>query len=415
MMNPSRPINVNDEEKVVAYASFQSEEDKIPEEELVINEISSLLFPSPKTTTTTSFTNPSSSVDTSNAVGEDTRSTRRCKICLHPVFQAMSVVYALIGVTVLFGARLWNQPFFVSLGGMLVPFDSIAASGAIVTSDNDTATDSGGSSSSTSKEELSLVTLWGNGYYPNETTQLLLPLYGLEGTIPSDIGMLSLLTELDLVWNHLTGTIPSEIAKLTQLTLLSFAANRLTGTLPSEIGLLTQLIDLELFWNRLTGSLPTHVGELVHLDRFSLADNLLSGPIPTEIGQLVALEHLSLADNAFTGSIPSEIGKLGQQQQLTSLDLQQNELTGSIPSEIGNLVDLHIFFLNDNDLTGSIPNELESLDSLYSLSLFHNENLSGSVPSSICDTILFPPFIDCENIECDCCMDELMDSCSQML
>ena len=66
---------------------------------------------------------------------------------------------------------------------------------------------------------------------------------GLHGSIPTEIGMLDTLEELEIT--GLLGTIPSEIGKLTQLTRLRFFETTLTRPLPGELSAVTNncLID----------------------------------------------------------------------------------------------------------------------------------------------------------------------------
>jgi len=93
---------------------------------------------------------------------------------------------------------------------------------------------------------------------PGPITSLRLPFNPgqLTGRIPSLIGNLSLLTQLDLGQQSLTGTIPSSIGNLGQLTSLSLGGNYLSGSIPPSIGSLDQLAWLELHDNNLSGSVP---------------------------------------------------------------------------------------------------------------------------------------------------------------
>jgi Leucine-rich repeat (LRR) protein len=59
------------------------------------------------------------------------------------------------------------------------------------------------------------------------------------GTVPSELGLLTALTELQLDNNAFTGTVPSELGLLTALTYLTLDNNAFTGTVPSELGSLT--------------------------------------------------------------------------------------------------------------------------------------------------------------------------------
>jgi Leucine-rich repeat (LRR) protein len=62
------------------------------------------------------------------------------------------------------------------------------------------------------------VTLWGEVYSVEDTTELDLGHNGLTGSIPPEIGNLTNLTKLILEGNQLSGSIPPEIGNLINLT-----------------------------------------------------------------------------------------------------------------------------------------------------------------------------------------------------
>jgi len=180
----------------------------------------------------------------------------------------------------------------------------------------------------------------------------------LSGSIPSELGILTNLTDLDLSSNSLGGSIPSELGNMTNLTRLWLYSNALSGSIPAELGNLTNLDSLWLDGNSLGGSIPAELGNLTNLTRLYLNNNSFSGSIPAELGNLTNLTRLSLYDNTLSGSIPAELGNL---TKLTSLYLYNNSLSGSIPAELGNLTDLIVLYLNNNSLTGPLPQWLSDL------------------------------------------------------
>ena len=147
-----------------------------------------------------------------------------------------------------------------------------------------------------SKEEETIpteVTLWGVVYSVEDTDSLPnLPYSGLTGSIPSEIGNLTNLTELNLYGNQLTGSIPPEIGNLTNLTYMNLGSNQLTGSIPSEIGNLTNLYGLSLGYNQLTGIIPDEIcnqgDSSPHLE-----NNQLCPPYPSCIEDYVGEQDTS--------------------------------------------------------------------------------------------------------------------------
>jgi Leucine-rich repeat (LRR) protein len=102
----------------------------------------------------------------------------------------------------------------------------------------------------------------------------------LQGTIPTEIALLSDLQTLELVYADLTGTIP-DLTALTNLQHLTLSGIGLTGTLPTSLSLLHEFLQvINVEHNHLTGALPDEVGALTNLRELRLAHNTLEGTIP---------------------------------------------------------------------------------------------------------------------------------------
>jgi hypothetical protein len=70
--------------------------------------------------------------------------------------------------------------------------------------------------------------------------------YNFEGTIPTEIGSMASLKEVNLARNKLEGTLPTEIGNLELLTNLVLDNNQLTGSIPSEVLSLLDMTTLVL-------------------------------------------------------------------------------------------------------------------------------------------------------------------------
>ena len=96
------------------------------------------------------------------------------------------------------------------------------------------------------------------------SAQLYLSLNGLEGTLPTEMGLLNL-SHLNVFRNSLEGTIPEELWQLTTMRRINLASNRFTGTISNDIGNLLGLLEVHLSQNQFTGSIPLYLGLLTNL------------------------------------------------------------------------------------------------------------------------------------------------------
>jgi len=148
-------------------------------------------------------------------------------------------------------------------------------------------------------------------------------------------------------------TLPSSVgATMPMLKILLLNDCNLEGSIPSDIGLLANIEEMELANNKLTGPIPDSIGSLKKLTRLILNSNKLSGPIPSTIGDLESISLLWLQDNQLT-SIPKKIGGL---TTLRILNLSYNKLTGTIPNTITGMTNLmQIEIQNNLGLKGKVP------------------------------------------------------------
>lgn len=201
----------------------------------------------------------------------------------------------------------------------------------------------------------------------------------LSGGLPSELGLLTDMEKLHLMKVGLTGTLPSEVGNMASLSDIRLTDNAFTGSLPSEIGNLSNLVQAYFTYCSLSGSLPTNVGALTNLLALSLEGNAITGPIPTEVGIITRMQYLLLLNNALTGTLPTELARL---TSVRSLFLSRNSLDGTIPTQFGEMTTLENLGMGYNRLTGDIPSELGRLSLLEMLRVEGNPT-SESVPSEV--------------------------------
>ena len=252
----------------------------------------------------------------------------------------------------------------------------------------------------------------------------------LNGNIPIEIGLLSMLTSLNFRVNQLSGEIPTEIADLTNLTSLNLSLNQLSGCWPSSFSVLCSQLTTASFdqdpgigfdqiisnqgWTDYCAD--NTVGACCvsdccdHPDDYTALRALYLGnggeywfqnagwygsytfsnnstpPLGIDMSSWFGITctmdrvtGLDLTGIGIYDSIPTELEFL---TNLDSLILQGNALTGPIPPELGNLSNLTSLNISFNQLTGSIPSELGNLTDLIQLGLSRNQ-LTGDIPSEL--------------------------------
>lgn len=102
--------------------------------------------------------------------------------------------------------------------------------------------------------------------------------------------------------------LPTGLGKISTLEVLALGNSFLSGSIPTELGLLSLLQRLDLNTNApLTGPIPTQLGALTALEFLNLATNKFAGAIPTALGNIKTLQEVFLGANLLTGAVPAEL------------------------------------------------------------------------------------------------------------
>ena len=132
---------------------------------------------------------------------------------------------------------------------------------------------------------------------------------------------------LDISFNQLQ-TLPDEIGMLKMLTNLNCACNALQS-IPPAIGRLRRLKVLKLNGNRLK-SLPDEIGNCRRLSTIYLNENRLD-ELPASVGQCISLKELHLDNNVLT-SLPLNLAKVRETLEVVSV--RNNPTLSIIPTKM---------------------------------------------------------------------------------
>ncbi|XP_062004695.1 probable LRR receptor-like serine/threonine-protein kinase At3g47570 [Rosa rugosa] len=174
-----------------------------------------------------------------------------------------------------------------------------------------------------------------------------------QGSIPPSLGNCQNLLILNLSSNNLSSTIPREVVEIKSLSIsLTMSNNNLTGSLPSEVGGLVNLAELDISGNKLSGEIPETLGSCISLGRLILEGNEFSGHIPQSMEKLRGLEELDISRNNLSGQVPKFVGKF---RALKYLNLSHNDFEGELPKEgiFSNATGISV--LGNDKLCGGIP------------------------------------------------------------
>ena len=120
-------------------------------------------------------------------------------------------------------------------------------------------------------------------------------------------------------------TIPSEIGLVTSLTYLNMNNNSITSSFPTELLLLKNIVSFTFFGNRITKTIPAFDETHPMLRSLSLGRNLLEGTIPLSLGR-TSLTYLDVSLNNLS---ISSLEQLANVSSLTQISLSANNGSSS--------------------------------------------------------------------------------------
>ncbi|KAF3435120.1 hypothetical protein FNV43_RR22207 [Rhamnella rubrinervis] len=204
--------------------------------------------------------------------------------------------------------------------------------------------------------------------------------------IPHEIGKLSNLQHLEIVWANLSGHIPQQfsyLSKLRTLRLQSLGSKRqlrlTTFTFKRILANLTKLQVLDLFCVDMSYVEPVSLMNLSSsLTSLGLSNCGLQGNLPDTIFHLPKLEQLYLGFNEnLRGSLP----RYNWSSSLTKLDLSFTKFLIDIPDLTRNLKYLDSLYLRNCNFVGSHALLFSNLTQIISLDLSYND-IGGHIPWS---------------------------------
>ncbi|KAK4582391.1 hypothetical protein RGQ29_025532 [Quercus rubra] len=171
-------------------------------------------------------------------------------------------------------------------------------------------------------------------------------------------------------------TFPYFLRNQSILTTLDLSINQITGEIPNWIQNLTNLLYLNLSYNLLEGPL-LNLPSTLSLSILDLSFNKLQGQLPT---LPPSATYLDLSWNDFSSVIPAGIGS--SLSVAFFLSLSNNQLSGSIPVSICGAIYLEVLDLSDNLLSGAIPQCFYEMGETLRVLDVRRNKLSGNISDS---------------------------------
>jgi len=205
------------------------------------------------------------------------------------------------------------------------------------------------------------------------------------------------LMALDLSANNFTSHVfPRRLLQLPELRILDLSMNSLQGHMPDQLEVNSVLWFFSVYKNMLEGGIPSSLTSLVGLKHLDLSDNQFHGPLRSTLFNFPIIENLFLYDlpDLHAGAIPKEVEML---TSLRELSLKNTNRNGTFPN-FRNLTNLVVLDLNQNSLAGTMPPSYGQMPQLESLILSSNPLLKGDVPEFSAESPLWTLMLDSTSV-----------------
>ncbi|XP_047949624.1 receptor-like protein EIX1 [Salvia hispanica] len=183
---------------------------------------------------------------------------------------------------------------------------------------------------------------------------------------------------LDLSNNQVSGLVP-RVRGFPSLTYLNLGGNNFTGSIPLNIGQLSMLQYLDLSNNDLDGLVPLSIGQLSNLQRLYLSHNSLEGIVSKF--HFSKLHKLEVLDISFNSLILDIAPNWRPPFQLSYISLGRCNVGSYIPKWLRTQGNLTYLNLNDANISYEAPRWLWSTFPLLEGLFLSRNHLSGTIPN----------------------------------
>jgi len=219
---------------------------------------------------------------------------------------------------------------------------------------------------------------------------------GLKGTLPPQLGLLTLLEEIDVEKTAVSGTLSHSLFSLASgIEKLKIRESGITGTVPPTLFLSGSLEEVSARGTGLSGTIPpSRTAE--RLEELDLGGTAISGTLPNAFfSASSSIVELKIKRSYISGTLPPSLFLSGT---LKEMDAKEAGLSGTIPPSIGRAKKLEELDLRESlncgrgskkwkrknckGFSGTIPPEIGRATQLEEIR-FSENSISGSLPASL--------------------------------